>query len=479
MKTDFDKMKQEVNTGNSVIERGYKIYDEWIENGYSSRKIVRFTERAVASVQSEKTSAACAEALSCLFALDMRIKEKYNSLLRCIFSYFSWRRETHAFKLLRGAFNASEGNTDIRTLIEIELHRLREETEAEHVGDEDDTTGGGKRNEKSEEEPTVSEEKDQDQSANDDSEELSETEERVESAEEKADEISEPSWRDDQTESIEAEQNAEEAPIEDTEFSAQDRKEEKKEEISEIKEENNGLDEKSEPSADKSKEIKTYNDAVDSPPLYEERSSDKSTAKTSFVDEVIVDNMVKGKEDFVWHNPVDDVTQSTEADRTQNVFLTQAVEKGSSNKDAYLYDKMIITQNAESKQQTEKAPAVKSEEQKSFVQKNDKLEPVKPQAENFREPLQVDISHVQENEMRMELSSNMTSEAIEAIKEAQSAFMSEQLDILDAEREANANAMRERLTIAGKDLGMNDTDKTARVSEPNVVSSPSVTQNRK
>ena len=73
----------------------------------------------------------------------------------------------------------------------------------------------------------------------------------------------------------------------------------------------------------------------------------------------------------------------------------------------------------------------------------------------------------------------MTSEVIEAIKEAQSAFMSEQLDILDAEREANANAMRERLLIAGEDIGINDIDKTARVSAPNAVSSPSVTQNRK
>ena len=55
----------------------------------------------------------------------------------------------------------------------------------------------------------------------------------------------------------------------------------------------------------------------------------------------------------------------------------------------------------------------------------------------------------------------------------------EQLDILDAEREANANVMREQLKIASEELGMNDTDKSARVSEPNAVSSPSVTQNRK
>ena len=200
-----------------------------------------------------------------------------------------------------------------------------------------------------------------------------------------------------------------------------------------------------------------------------------------------MDNMVKGKEDFIWHNPVDDVKQNKEADRPQDTVAHQNDESKESDKDAYLYDKMLATdkggtqqtERIESTQQTEKTPEVKSEEQKTFVQKNDKLEPVKPQAENFREPIQVDISHAQENEMRMDLSSNMTSEAIEAIKEAQSAFMSEQLDILDAERKANDNAMREQLKIASEDLGMNDIDKSARVSEPNTVSSPSVTQNRK
>ena len=64
METNFDKMKQEPNAGNPVIERGYEIYDEWVKHRCSSRKIVRFTERVVASLQAQRASAVYFEALS-------------------------------------------------------------------------------------------------------------------------------------------------------------------------------------------------------------------------------------------------------------------------------------------------------------------------------------------------------------------------------------------------------------------------------
>ena len=89
MKTDFDMAKQIEYTDNSVIERGLEIHDEWTRNGDSSRKIVSVVERMIASVQAQKTGAAYIDALSCLFALDIRMKEKYHTLWQCIFSYFS------------------------------------------------------------------------------------------------------------------------------------------------------------------------------------------------------------------------------------------------------------------------------------------------------------------------------------------------------------------------------------------------------
>ena len=68
---------------NAVIERGYAIYDEWSNHKLSSRKIVSYVERNVALVSSKKTNNAYIEALSTLFALEMRVKERYNSLFKC------------------------------------------------------------------------------------------------------------------------------------------------------------------------------------------------------------------------------------------------------------------------------------------------------------------------------------------------------------------------------------------------------------
>ena len=56
--------------------------------------------------------------------------------------------------------------------------------------------------------------------------------------------------------------------------------------------------------------------------------------------------------------------------------------------------------------------------------------------EDLRVPLQVDITVDQENEMRREISSSMSVEAIQAIYESQ------------------AEALREQLTIASAELGM-------------------------
>jgi hypothetical protein len=71
---------QERYTSNGVIERGYAIYDEWNKNKYRSRKIVNCVRTAVASTNAKMTPTSHIEALSHLFALDLRIKERYDIL---------------------------------------------------------------------------------------------------------------------------------------------------------------------------------------------------------------------------------------------------------------------------------------------------------------------------------------------------------------------------------------------------------------
>ena len=418
-------------TADAVLARSYAIYDEWTAKRSASRKIVAYVEFAAANAKRNEGIAARVEALACLFALDIRIKEKYKTILQCIFSYFSLRREMRAFKLLKGAFHIPDNNDDIRTAIEIELQRLRKKLEKEVADDEDDSVRGGKRNGKSKEEPTDGEEKAQDQAKNEKNEDASEIEEKKESAEEKSEENPNPVQSEEQIEETGVEQNAEEAPSEDAQISLQEDKEQAKEESQEIKEEINSSVEKSAPNTDKSKETKTYNDAINLPPLYEQSLDDKSKLDTkSFVDEVIIDNIIKGKEDAVRHNPLEEAKQIRDVNRAENAITQNREENKSTDKNAYLYDKMVTSDKGEAK-----IAEMKSTQIGASAQSSNTAEKVQG-AEDLRVPLQVDITLDQENEMRREISSSMSAEAIQAIYESQ------------------ASAMREQLTIASAELGM-------------------------
>ena len=417
-------------TADTVLSRGYTIYDEWNAKRSASRKIVACVELAAANAKQNKGIAASMEALACLFALDIRIKEKYKTILQCILSYFSWRRETRAFRLLKGAFYIPDSNEDIRAAIEIELQRLREKLEKADADDEDDTVRGGKRNGKSEEDLAAAEEKAQDQATNEKNEDASEIEEKKESAEEKIEENPDPIQKEEQIEEIKAEQNAEEAPSEDAQISVQEDKEQAKE-VQEIKEENNSSVEKSESSTDKSKETKTYNDVIDSPPLYEQSLDDESWRDTkSFVDEVIIDNIIKGKEDAARQNPLEEAKQVRDVNRAENAITQNREENKSTDKNAYLYDKMVTSDKGAAK-----IAEMKSTQIGASAQSSNTAEKVQG-AEDLRVPLQVDITLDQENEMRREISSSLSAEAIQAIYESQ------------------ASAMREQLTIASAELGM-------------------------
>ena len=116
--------------------------------------------------------------------------------------------------------------------------------------------------------------------------------------------------------------------------------------------------------------------------------------------------------------------------RAENAITQNREENKSTDKNAYLYDKMLTSDKG-----AEKIAEMKFTQIGASAQNGNTAEKVQG-AEDLRVPLQVDITLDQENEMRREISSSMSAEAIQAIYESQ------------------ASAMREQLTIASAELGM-------------------------
>ena len=456
-------------TGDSVINRGYKIYDEWKAKRLSSRKIVASVERAVFNIEQNKSKAASIDALSCLFALDLRVNEKYDTFWKCLVHYFSWFRENSALKRLKVSFHISD-DEDIRTAIEIELQRLRENIETEESEEGDDETHGGKHNGKSEEETVAAEENAQEQAPEENAEEMTDAEESKEASEEKGEEVSEETTTDEPINESEKKQQNDELPQEESEIPEQEEKEQVvQEEQSELKEENNGPDEASEPSTDKKEEAKSYNDAVDSPPLYEETVSERKTEKTSFIDEMIIDNMVKGDKSIIEYRRIDETERLKEADIPQETVASQNEKNKSTDKDAYLYDKMVATDKGEAQQtlnpeatkQAEKVSETKTEQPKETIQNNDNVQSNEQEFKPLSEILQADLNESLENQVIKELGNTMSDESREA-------FAQMQMDVA-----------REKLSIAYAELGIDEQAEIIGMQEPTQVSRQSISPQRK
>ena len=438
MKKEFDASQGKLYTADGVIERGYEIYDEWTAKGLSSTGIVSCVERAVADSWSKRTPASFVEALACLFALDIRVNEKYDTFLKCLFSYFSWRRETNALKRNKNTLHITE-STDIRTVIEIELQRLREKFEGEESDEGDDETHGGKRNGKAEEEVAAEEkgqEQAQEQSKDENAEKTSEEEEAEQASEEKEETAEREQIEESLKEDVEKQMNEQEetasADQNDKEEVGKEEHYKIKEESNDIKVENNGENEKFEPSEDKAKEVKTYNDAVDLPPLYDVLVDNKPKDKISFIDEVIMDNMIKGKEDIIGHNPLEDVRQDREENQLDNASINEFDETSGEEREADLYDKTEanLKDNA---QNIENLPEEKTEQPKEQTQNNQKNEPEKQESQDPTDQLEANTTHDKENEIRRETSDNLSSESVSAIYENHADAMREQLSIASAE----------------------------------------------
>ena len=424
----------------SVIKRGYEIYDEWIEKKHDSRKIVASAERTVKLFKNRKTMDAFIDALAYLFALDMRIKEKYNNILRCLFSYFSWRRETRALSFLKTALNIPLCDTDIRDLIAVEIEKVAEKLESGWDEDGDDETHGGKRNGKSEEEAVATEEKAQEQEPEEKAEEITDAEE---ASEEKTEEISEQAPSEEPIKNEASQQKSEEAISEEVEIVANDEKDQVQEENqSELKEESNVPDEQSEPSTDKKEEAKTYNDAVDFVPMEEEPVSNTSKPEgRSFIDEMIIDNMVKGDKNIIGYRHIDEEARHRAEASPQDTVASQNEENKSNDKDAYLYDQMLANDKGEAQQtldpeptkQAEKVSETKTEQPKETIQKNDNVQKNVQEFKPLNEMLQADLNESLENQVIKELGNTMSDESREAFARMQMDIAREKLSITYAE----------------------------------------------
>jgi hypothetical protein len=462
-------------TGDSVINRGYEIYDVWKEKRLSSRQIVALAENAVKLFKKRKSAASYIDALAYLFALDTRIKEKYNNILRCLFSFFSWRREIRSFRSLKNALDIPLGETDIRNVIAVEIEKLAEKLENEWNEENDEETHGGKRNGKADDEAMTVKEKEGKQSpeekAENDTDEKDVNDPTEETAKETAEDISEQTSADETVKENSEQQEAADLSQEESARAEQDEAEQiNSEEQTEFKEENNGPGEKAEPSQNTHIDARSYNDAIDSPPLYEEHASNNnSTSKdTSYIDEVLIhhmtnDNASQGTEKNSHQDPLSDMKAGKEAPQAGNADVQNANGNEASDRDDYLYDAMmannqdVTAQANESMSEAKNEPENKVETAKQINQNTEQIvlntEQVKQQStEPMRERIHIDITNDQENEMRRELSSNMTAEEVQAIHDAKTEIVNALLDVAYAQ--AEAMKMREQLHITGEELGM-------------------------
>ena len=464
MKKITNFTREEKYTCDAVIKRGYAIYDEWLEKKPSSRKIVESVENAACAIAKNKIKMASVEALSYLFALDMRIRERYKSILHCIFRYFSWRREIGALKRLKDILNIPVGG-DIRDAIEVALQAIRESIDAEDIEDSDDETHGGKRNGKSEE--TVSENKQQEQTA----EELtdnSQTEE-LENSEEKEEEIS--------SETID-EENIEES-LEEQVFNAQDEQqnaleempeqsvelinaEENQIEINEINidnlniENNSSLDNTSKPL-----DNNNYIDAIDAAGFFSFGSEEKSETKETIgiSDQPFVESGEKDGEEPVDLQPTDSENKVQENDASRDEQIDDL------NNDAYLHDAMLNADKGEELSNVEEGkenltaeaenqnPSVDAQNATPIAEANNK--------NDMRVPIQIDINNDLENEYRKEIDRAMTAEMVEAMVKRM------------------AEEGREQMKIAFADLGMEDPIEMVGFDDLNEVKETTTVADRK
>ena len=448
-----NKVIREINyTADSVIDRGYDIYDVWQRGETASRRIVKIVERAVAATRKDASGKAFAEALAHLFALDLRISERYGTFIRRILSFFAYRRETRALERLKTALGIPKNISDIRTAIEVELKRLREKVKEKET-DGDDETEGGKRNGKDDGEEAVGEEKSQDEASEeateDSPEELSEAEEKGEAAEEKSENSAEQTANEEQSP-----ENAELEVSEETVVEEKDVVEplevEEAESTAEISEDGNETEvaKTSEQTSERTMESYLGNGAVDIATGFEVFTDGKSAPEKpeeakagSFIDELIMDRAIRGERVGEGYNPyenirfIDTVSPKLRGDEGRTFTDTPKTENGNVTPETKANESVQNTAKTESAaEQTAGQPTEQKIEQPIIQQLDQQMQNNDTTVEqvnkdDHRVPLQVDINSEMENKMRTD-----TNDVID-------------VDMLVAMHEGLASAMREHIKV--------------------------------
>lgn len=401
--------ENEKYTASGVIERGYKIYDEWKNNKYKSKKIVSSVSLAVSSMNEKNSAGARMEALSCLFALDLRIKERYKTIFRCIIFFFAYRREAKALEWLKAQLDLSSYSGDIHTLIEIELEKIRKIAELEELDAKDNRKKGGRARAVLEDEASAG-------VAQDEASLEAKEEKKITSAKEKQKEDDEAAEEKEGKIIVDEEKKSEEkeAPINQAlEVNASPRTEKiaidkealfralnENQQKSNVKEENSGYENKHEPIENKSSKNQETDPYVDVFPLFYEENGAKKEEKVSFIDDVMMDNLVMGKRDFVTSGVEGEAGVQKNISNESQASSADSVPGGANGREAHLYDKMVLDM------------------------KNS-------QGHQSRESIKIDMSldAEKENEFRKEMNFHIPEDNIIAYKDAGSAEMKHRLDV--------------------------------------------------
>ena len=454
-----DMMHQTEYNGNSVIDRGYAIYDEWVERKATSKMIAASAESAIRAMHKNKTMSKCAEALAYIFALDMRIKERYNTLLKRIFLYFSLRRERLALNMLKNALNIPNGTFDIRSAIEVELQRLREKIENGELDEGDDDVRGGKNTGRKEEKTERTDEKQQEAPEENKAKESSDAKKTEEASEEKTEEVKKEAQPEQKAEENADEKEAlQELQNEENSIQNQEKEETKQEEYketqeTEIKEESNGPEKKSDSKKNINDDMRPYNDSADFVLFDNQPASSTPVTQPSFIEESMVYNIIKGNENIIFDNPFNSSKPSAEeskrddapAERNEDARTNDRDSNMRGEKDSRMQDekgpnvtdeKTANSTNAIGKQSTEETlrstdntDVTKTEQPKEQMANNDTALNVND-TDDLRVPLQVDVDAEQHNAVARALNETMSLESKLSYIEMQKELMREHIRVV-------------------------------------------------
>ena len=407
-------MHKEGYTERGVIDRGNEIYRGWKKSKYSSRKIVGFVRSAVQRLNQRRTVDACLEALACLFALDIRVKQRYSSRLRRFFLYLSWRRETAALRWLKHQLNIPDA-IDIRSMIEIELDSILARLGIEIEEDKDEQSKGGKAR-LTDEQNLASSSKNRNGDELEAGAKTNELAAKRKSTEKEPDqEITE----DQPTEIKTAEQeSAEQGDLSTASFQVKEDGHtqevngeslsasiHEEQELNSIKQENNGSENRSGPIKDITPKTQGYSNVVDSPPQILEGENARDEKK-NFINEDVIDGAVLGKNDFAGNSYIEGGKNIVKDSIVDGLPSKAEQAKETKEKDGHLYDKIVL--NA---QKTSSASELSS----------------------AREPIKVDMQNDKENELRRAINDALSEQAIREFKAASEAEMRHQISVYCAE----------------------------------------------